>query len=72
MKGALSTGPEKVMPAAFSLLEAEALESDEPEPGSASPLLVESSELPAFWEPSPVRPGPVPAPFLKYYLFTRH
>lgn len=34
----------------------------EPEPGVAVPELCP----PAFWEPSPVRPGPVPAPWLMY------
>lgn len=65
MKGALSTGPEKVMPAAFLLLLGEAVAVDEPEPAVASPELVEPLPVPAFWEPLPVRPGPVPAPLVK-------
>lgn len=68
MKGALSTGPEKVTPAAFLLLLGVAVAVDEPDPGVASPELVAPSPLPAFCEPSPVRPGPFPAPFEKYYL----
>lgn len=66
MKGALSTGPEKVMPPAFLLALGEAEGTAEPEPGVASPELVEPLELPAFCEPSPFRPGPVPAPLVKY------
>lgn len=68
MKGALSTGPEKVTPAAFLLLLGEEVpEAEEaPESAVAYPELVEPSEVPAFCEPSPVRPGPVPAPLDKY------
>jgi hypothetical protein len=65
-KGALSTGPAKVKPAALLLLLAEGEEVDEAEPGSASPTLA-SSPPPAVWEPGPSRPGPVPAPLAKYW-----
>jgi hypothetical protein len=67
MKGALSTGPEKVAPAAFLLLLGEAAEVsfEEPEPGVASPELVEPSSVPAVCEPGPFRPGPLPAPLEK-------
>ncbi len=53
--GALSMGGAGIAPAPFF----EELAVAEPEPGWASPVLVPS---PAFCDPSPFRPGPVPAP----------
>lgn len=65
-RGALSTGRREV--AAPVLEEEEAVEEEEelpvavalPEPGVAVPVEIP----PAFWDPSPVRPGPVPAPLV--------
>ncbi len=56
--GPMSIGPLAVVPAALLLVLLEAVAVALPEPGLASPVLVPL----AFCEPSPVRPGPVPAP----------
>jgi len=44
--------------------EAEAVAVTWPEPAVAVPVLAP----PAFWDPEPVRPGPLPAPEVMYFL----
>jgi hypothetical protein len=63
-KGPFSMAPRWLRPAALLLLvaEDEAVAVELPDPGLASPVLVPW----AFWDPSPLRPGPVPAPEEKY------
>lgn len=69
-KGPLFTGPATEKPAALWVAEAVAEELEpEPEPEPLSeplpePVVGEAS--PAHWEPAPLRPGPLPAPFSKY------
>lgn len=69
-KGPLFTGPATEKPAALWVAEALAEELEpEPEPEPLPEPVVGEAASPAHWEPAPLRPGPLPAPFSKYYFF---